>query len=265
MNRRAADRGDHIVLQRGSRIAVTFRINFTQMPSPMFGQSKPVVLDRYGRRGARRSVPRWLILLLTGVAIGAGGVVVIQERYLPPRLSAAESDKLRGAFEQADAERQRLKAELADASRKLVAALDDKKRLGTDLATSREAGDRLRELASSLVASLPPDPRGGAVEVRAARFTVDDGALRYDVVLTRERSGGKPLSGVMQLMVTGKSPGRAADSTATLKPIVVSVGPFENLRGSVPLPDGFTPRQTTLHVLDRVGGKLLGMRVLAVK
>ena len=44
----------------------------------------------------------------------------------------------------------------------------------------------------------------------------------------------------------------------------VSVNSTQSLRGSVPLPETFNPRQTTIQVLDRVGGKLLGMRVMLV-
>jgi hypothetical protein len=36
------------------------------------------------------------------------------------------------------------------------------------------------------------------------------------------------------------------------------------VRGSVPLPQGFKPRQTTIHVLDKVGGKLMGLRVINI-
>src|SRR5439155_11951312 len=54
----------------------------------MFGQSKAVIFEPYGRRRSRRTVPRWLVLLLSGIVVGAGGVVFVQERYLPPRLSA---------------------------------------------------------------------------------------------------------------------------------------------------------------------------------
>ena len=43
------------------------------------------------------------------------------------------------------------------------------------------------------------------------------------------------------------------------------VGAHQSLRGSVTLPESFTPRQTTINVLDRVGGKSLGMRVLYVQ
>lgn len=230
----------------------------------MFGQSRPVVLDRYGKRGSRWSVPRWLILLLFGIGVGAGSVLLVQQRYLAPRLSAAESTALRASFAQAEGERQRLKIELGDTTQRLDAALTDTRRLTEGLAASREDARRGRELAASLVASLPPDPRGGAVQVRAARFAVEGGALVYDVVLTRDRAGAKPLSGTLQLAVTGAA-GRDAESTVALKPIAVSVGAYESLQGSLPLPAGFKPRQTTVSVLEGSGNKLLGWRVMVVK
>ncbi|MEP7298889.1 MAG: hypothetical protein ABI702_22105 [Burkholderiales bacterium] len=229
----------------------------------MFGQSRPVVLNRYGRR-SRWSMPRWLVLLLTGIAIGAAGVIVVQERYLPPRLSAAESTELHQSFEQADKDRTRLKAELADTTKKLTATLDEKKRLTSDLTASRDTAAGLRQVASSLVSALPPDPRGGAVEVRAARFTVEGGALVYDLVLTRDRGTNKPLNGVLQLSVSGTSE-RGVDATAALKPIPVTIGAFESLRGSAPMPDGFKARQATVNVLDAPGGHALGKRVMYVK
>ena len=229
----------------------------------MLGQFKPIVLEPYGRRRARRFLPRWLVLLMTGVAVGAGGLLLIQERYLPPRLSADASAELRKSLEQAEADRVRLKAELGDTAKQLETALADKNGLVNEITASRETIARLREDVASVVASLPSDPRGGAVEVRAARFTFEGGTLAYDVVLSRERADGKPFVGVMQLTVAGES-GRGAENSITLKPVAVSVGKYESLRGVLPLPEGFKPRQTTINVLDRVDGKRLGMRVMHV-
>jgi len=42
----------------------------------MFGKNKPVVFERYGRRRSRWRLPRWLLLLLAGIAIGAEGVAI---------------------------------------------------------------------------------------------------------------------------------------------------------------------------------------------
>ncbi len=225
---------------------------------------KPVEFRPSGRRRSSWHPPRWLVLLSAGIAIGAGGVVFVQERYLAPRLSAADSAQLRESFDRAERERQRLSGELAATSEQLKAALSEKGTLTTDLAASKTTIERLRAQLSSLVAVLPPDPRGGAIEVRAADFSTSAGALVYEVLLTRAKSGGQPFSGVMQFAVTGNS-GRGAETTVTLKPVEIAVDTFEILRGSLPLPEGFVPRQATVRVLDRPDGRQFGMRVLRVK
>ena len=207
-------------------------------------------------------MPRWLMLLLLGIALGAGGLFFVQERYLPPRLSADDSTRLRGSFERADAERQRLQAELTATSDRLRGTLDENKRLASELGAGKETAQRLRQDIAALVASLPPDPRNTPVAVRAARFEVQGDSLVYNVVLSRERAGANPFGGVMQFVVAGAS-GRAGD-TVSLPPVPVSVGLYDTVRGNLPLPHGFKPRQTTIQVLDKVGGKLVGMRVINV-
>src|SRR5438270_716687 len=77
-------------------------------------------------------------------------------------------------------------------------------------------------------------------------------------------AGGKHLPGVMQFVVAGAN-SRGPDTSIPLKPFAISVGSHESLRGDVPLPDGFSPRETTIKVLDRPDGKLLGMRVMHVQ
>ena len=229
----------------------------------MFGSSsKPIPFDPYRRRGARRGVPRWLVLLLLGIAVGAGAVLYAQERVLPPRLSAQASAELRQSFERADAERQRLQTELTVTAGRLRSTLDENKRLAAEVGTRSAAVQQLRQDIAALVDSLPPDPRNTPVAVRAARFEVEGDALLYNVVLSRERAGTAPFGGVMQLVVAGAS-GRGND-TVTLEPVPVSVGRYDTVRGSLPLPSGFKPRQTTIQVLDKVGGKLVGRRVINV-
>jgi len=228
----------------------------------MLGSSKPIPFDPYGRRRSRRGLPRWLVLILLGIGVGAAGVIYVQERHLPPRLGADASARLREAFERADAERQRVQAELTATAERLRGTLDENKRLASEAGARGEAVQRLRQDIASLVASLPPDPRNAPVAVRAARFEVKGDALAYDVVLSREHAGKNPFGGVMQLVVAGAS-GRASDTVA-LAPVPISVGLYDTVRGTLPLPPGLKPRQTTIQVLDKVGGKLMGMRVMNV-
>jgi hypothetical protein len=228
----------------------------------MFGSSKPIPFEPYGRRRSRRGMPRWLVFMLLGIVVGAGAVLYIQEQYLPPRLTAQASAQLRQSFERADAERRHLQAELMATSDRLRGTLDENRRLATAAGAQGETAQRLRQDVASLVASLPPDPRNGPVAVRAARFEAQGDTLAYNVVLSRERAGANPFSGVMQLVLAGAS-GRATD-TVTPAPVPVSVGQYEMVRGSIALPRGFRPRQMTIHVLDKVGGKLMGLRVINV-
>jgi hypothetical protein len=200
--------------------------------------------------------------MVLGIGLGAAAVLYVQERHLPPRLSAADSTRLRQSFERADGERQRLQGELATTADQLRATLDENKRLAGEVGARGETVQRLRQDMASLVASLPPDPRNAPVAVRAARFEVQGDTLAYNVVLSREHGGKSPFAGVLQLVVAGAS-GRGSN-TVTLAPVPISVGLYDTVRGTLPLPQGFTPRQTTINVLDRIGGKLVGMRVMNV-
>jgi hypothetical protein len=229
----------------------------------MFGSPKPVVIS-YGSRRARKRIPPWLLWLVAGIASGAGGLWWAQERWLPPRLSAQESRELRSAYEQADAERKSLANQLAATTQRLDAALATTQRQDAELAAPRAAAERARDDLTAVIAALPPDPRGGAVEVRAARFAAQGGALAHDVVLTRERDAAKPLAGVMQLSVLGLS-ARGLESTVALDPVKVTLGAQAVVRGRLPMPEGFRPRQVTVQVLDAPGGKALGMRVMVVR
>jgi len=224
---------------------------------------KPVAFDPYGRR--KRSawrLPRWFVFFVLGAAAGAGGVIAVQERVLPPRLSASESTALKTQLAQAEQDRDRARRDLAATTQKLDATVAERKSLADELVADRERTKNARADQDFLIASLPPDPRGGAVEVRAARFSRERGELSYEILLTRAKGGSPPLAGVMQFVVTGLAGG--VERHVTLEPIKVSIGAYESLRGSVKLPDALNPKRMTISVFDRPGGKQLGMRVMYV-
>lgn len=221
------------------------------------------MFESLGSRRPRRRVPGWLLWLVAGLLAGSTGVVLLQQRYLPPRLSIEESAALRQAHDRAQTQGQRLQAELALTQQRLQAALSDKTRAEEQLAASHQQAERWRDDLAAVVQSLPPDPRGSSVQVRSGKFSARDGTLDYLVVLMREGSARQPLSGLMQLTVAGES-AHGAPATVALTPIALTMGSHGVVRGSLPLPDGFKPRHTTVQVLDRAAGKSLGMRVLLV-
>ncbi len=229
----------------------------------MFGRFKPVPFDPYGRRRRGPRVPRWLVLLLLGLAGGVAATLFVQERVLPPRLSADASERLSAGYAQADADRTRLTRQLEQATRLAQAASTDKTDLAAELESARASIERLRKDLASAVAALPPDPRGGSIEVRAGQFAARGNKLDYEVVLSRERAA-RPINAVLQLTLAGDG-ARGSETSVVLDPVAFSIGGHEVLRGQLALPDGLRPRQATVRVLDRAGGNALGMRVVLVK
>ena len=231
----------------------------------MFRRSRTTPFFSHGQRRSRWRLPRGLWLLLLGGALGAGAVVAVQQKVLPPRLTAQASSQLSTAFDRAEAERVRLAQALTLATAQLTEALDARKLLTQELAASRTAAERHRGDLAAAVEALPPDPRAGAVAVRALRFVGSGGGqLAYDVVLTREIATARPLAAVMQLVVTGES-ARRGETSVTLPPVTLALGLHAVLRGTLPLPEGFKPRQASVRILSGQAGPLLGMRVGLVK
>jgi hypothetical protein len=231
----------------------------------LFRRNGPVVFERhaYGRR-RKWAVPNWLLLLLAGIALGVGGLFYVQEQHLPPRLTPEESTRLQSRVGELEGDRQRLQAALLKATAEAKAARADVERLGGELAAARESTGRLQKDLALFDEVLPPDPRGGAIGVRGARFANERGQLAYHVLVTRDRDGKRPFKGVMELVVAGeRASGRS--ETITLEPVDASFTGYQHLKGALPLPDGFAARQVTIRVLDRAGGTLHGMRVFNVR
>lgn len=228
----------------------------------MFGRSKQIVFDPHPSRRSRGRPPAWLVTAALGVAIGAGGVLYVQERYLPQRLSPEQSAKLQSMLEKTETERARLADELTQATTRLEAGAKAGKATADDLAAARKTIIRQRADIAALLEALPPDPRGGTIAVRAARFEKDGGDLVYQIVLSREKSA-QPFKGVMQFVVRGARAG--ASTNVTLDAGTVAFSDYDSLAGRVALPEGFDPNQATVNVLDAPGGKLMGMRVLYVR
>jgi len=162
---------------------------------------------------------------------------------------------------QAEQERDRARSDLTATTQRLETVIAERKSVADELAADRERTKNARADREFLIASLPPDPRGGAVEVRAVRFSKQRGALAYELLLTRPKGGDAPLPAVLQFVVMGLAGG--AERHLTLDPVRVTLA-SQILRGSVPLPEAFNPKQATIQVLDKPGGKVLGMRVINV-
>ncbi len=217
----------------------------------MFGRSqratfKPSVYQP-GQR--TRRMPRWLVLLMVGIALGAGGVLFLQTNYGPQRLTVEQSEQLHSELSASNMERQRLQTQLEEATQQRDANKSGHEKLTSDLAESRTKIETLNKELVLFQDAMPPDPRGGNLGIRSASFKRAPGLLDYQVLVMREDRTGAPFKGTLTFAIEGSYPnGRAA--TVTPEGPALTVDRYDYALGQLKLPDGFTARVVVLRVLD---------------
>ena len=231
----------------------------------MFGRSqratfKPSVYQP-GQR--TRRMPRWLVLLMVGIALGAGGVLFLQTNYGPQRLTVEQSEQLHSELSASNMERQRLQTQLEEATQQRDANKAGHEKLTTDLAESRAKIETLNKELVLFQDAMPPDPRGGNIGIRSASFKRAPGLLDYQVLVMREDRTGAPFKGTLTFAIEGSYPnGRAA--TVTPEGPALTIDRYDYALGQLKLPDGFTARVVVLRVLDP-NQKQQAMRIYNVR
>jgi len=232
----------------------------------MFGNNKrsvfrPSLYEINARRSRR--VPRWLVLLLFGVVIGAGGLLFLQTSYGPQRLTVFESQQLTNEVNGAAQERLRLQSELDTALRDLTSAREDRQRMADELADAQTSVAPLKQDIARFAALMPADPRGGPIGVNAATFTRKPGELNYHVLVMQDEPVEQTFTGTLDVAIEGRyASGRR--QVITLPPFDLSLNRYQHLSGVEALPEGFFATRATVRVLD-AEGKQRAIRILIVR
>ncbi|ARP87615.1 DUF6776 family protein [Bordetella genomosp. 9] len=232
----------------------------------MFGRSQRAVFKPSVYQPGKRSrrMPRWLVLLLAGVVIGAGGVLFLQANYGPQRLTVEQSEQLHSELSAANLDRQRLQGQLEEVTQQRDTARATHEKLTADLTQARQQIEALNKDLALFEAAIPPDPRGGPIGVRSAQLARQPGQLDYQVLVMRDKNTtGVPFKGTLQFVVEGRYP-NGRSGTVTPDPLPMDLDRYEHMDGTLTLPDGFLARAVTIKVLDSAQ-KQQAMRIYYVK
>jgi len=217
----------------------------------------------YGTR-RRRRVPRWLVLLLTGIIIGSGGLLFLQKSYGPKRLTLEQSEALQVELNSANIETQRLSTELKRKERELAKAEEQLSSAQSNLERVQKRLDTVDEDIQVLAAAIPPDPRGTSPGIRGASFSNVDGELAYQVLIMQDDDKIEPFTGNMEFIVSGRySSGQQAN--VSLDPIDIELEHFTQAKGSAALPDHFTAQQITIRIRAEGEEKVAATRTIIAR
>ena len=232
----------------------------------LFSSKKRAVFQptAYGNTRRKRGVPRWLMLILTGIVLGAGGVLFVQKSYGPTLLTVEESERLHQDLNSANIDKQRLQSLLDQQTRDLgqTQTTLDNQNLQVEQLQAQLAS--VEQDVQMLVADIPPDPRGTSPGIRSAVLTSEPGTLNYQILVMQDDPSAKAFEGKMTLVVEGRYP-NGRTNTVTLDPIDFSVGHYKYVKGSIALPDNLTGRQVTIRITEGDNTRLSATRIIRVR
>ncbi|MFA7668207.1 MAG: hypothetical protein WCX93_02550 [Burkholderiaceae bacterium] len=230
----------------------------------MFGSSKRQAFrpTAYGS-SRRRGIPRWLVLLLTGVVLGAGGLLFLQKSYGPTRLTVEQSEQLHYDLNSANMDKQRLQTLVNQHTQELKEARTRIQSQDTELQRRQAEIDKLGSDISLFAASAPGDPRDTSPGIRAVSFNYEAGQLDYHILVMQDLGKTERYTGEVTLTAAGRySNGR--NGNVELAPFPVSLERYTHLQGTLEVPEGFTPREVTIQIRPEGSDRVSAMRVIRV-
>ena len=210
-----------------------------------------------GRQPSASAHPAVAAVGLFAALAGAGASAAGAGALPAAAAVAGRMAALRRDFEQADAERKRLQAELAQTTQRPQRSEADKAALGEQLSAS-QATAAARVTTSRPSKALPPDPAAAASRCAPA---VQRPARRARLQ-RRADARRQPAQSAVGCRSSPSAANRHAvhRPILALEPIALSMPGTRWCGQAAPLPEGFAAADHG-GVLDKAAGKSLGMRV----
>jgi hypothetical protein len=233
----------------------------------LFGSSKRPAFKPtpYGYTRRSKGIPRWLVLMLTGIALGAGGVLFLQRSYGPPRLTAEQSEQLRMDLNSATLDKQRLQTETKQLKENLDRATRMTESQAEKITQLQREYTQLESGVSGLIEAIPADPRGTSPGIRASSMVSNGKQLSYHALLIQDadEDGTKAFDGEIKFVASGSyRSGQSAHVDIATLPLHLMR--YTEVRGEATLPDGFRPRQVTIQITPAGSDKIAATRTIRV-
>lgn len=225
---------------------------------------KPSVYETGSRR--KRGMPRWLVILFTGVIIGAGGFWFLQTNYGPTRITVEESQQLNQQIANLNQEQYSLEARSEELGQNLQQTETENSRLLAQEEQKEQQITQLKEEIELLKRAIPQDPSGTTIGLRHATLEAELGKLNYDLLLMKRDTDASDFDVIIETNVEGRyRNGRLG--RATPEPFTATVSNMTQLNGELEFAEPqrtLTATVVTFTVKDSESGEVLGRRTFNV-
>lgn len=231
-----------------------------------FGSNRPTFKPTpYGYTRRSRGIPRWLLLLITGIVLGAGGVLFLQRSYGPQRLTVEQSEQLRMDLNTANLENQRLNTESKTLRQDLGKAQAAQKDQSAQVEQLRKHAADMEAGVASLIAAIPPDPRGSSPGIRSTDMILHDDGLHYQILLIQDPRKGETdiqnLRGEVKLIGIGTYP-NGNSAYVPLGTQALDMGRYTVVEGQAELPKAYRLHQVTVQIMAEGSDKVIATRTV---
>lgn len=236
-------------------------------PRPARKTFKP---SPYNTQRHSRGLPRWFILLVLGILMGAGGVLLLQASYGPKRLTVLESEKLMADLTTLNSKHQTAQNDLASLTAQLqsVQQASDQvvRQTQQELETLKQklvpTEQALEIFKKALASSMSFDPIGIAGD--SFIQSKSQPSLTYQVLLIQSPKSTTPFVGQADITFEGTYPNGRAGAIKT--PLTsLDVASHQLVSGAMELPAGFVATRGTIRVYKSDSNRALGWRTFSVQ
>ena len=201
--------------------------------------------------------------MVTGIVIGAGGLLFLQKSYGPTRLTVEQSEQLHYDLNSANMDKQRLQTQLNQHIQELKEANARIQTQDKELERLQAEIEQLSSDVALFVETAPGDPRNTSPGIRAVSLNYANGQLDYHILVMQDADKAQPFSGQVSLTAAGRySNGR--NGNVELEPFPVSLERYTHLQGTLEVPEGFTPREVTIQIRADGSERVSAMRIIRV-
>lgn len=232
----------------------------------MLGSKRPIFKPTaYGFSARRkRRIPRWLVLMVTGMVLGAGGLLFIQKSYGPAMLTVEQSQQLHDELNSAKSENQRLQSRISLAERERAESLEKVSTVAERLDNHNDIVSALEKDITLFANAMQADPRNTSPGIRAADLINNDGKLDYTILLMQNSDDADEFKGTMNFNVMGRYP-NGRNGYIDLDPIEVKFGRYVHAQGAAELPSGMVARQVTIQIFPEGSQRAAAKRIINVQ